>query len=328
MTVKGFYRQLLQDIGVDDQEIKDARSRRDELRAKLATAVSAYSSAVETFPSGALAAGLQIAPLNDIDVVVTVPNFLPGWWETPMQAMFDVRSWVEPLIDASFSFTTHAIKLKYPDEEFTADIVIGVRNGDHIVIPHCPGDREPHDWLDAHPKRHAELVRERRIDGHTAIFAQQVRILKDLNRHWQMSTDDNRKPLCSFHVTALALATFREGEEVPHDEGTPRFLEAAAQKVWSSLKDPAGVGPDLEARNPAEASALLSLAAGKTRKALSLPDDEAVALLNEVFGDPEQRRALLSGEPVSVEPGGRFVSTAAATAAITRSVPPVRSHGE
>src|ERR1035438_3923181 len=48
--------------------------------------------------------------------------------------------------------------------------------------------------------------------------------------------------------------------------------------------------------------------------ALSLPDDEAVALLNEVFGDPEQRRALLSGEPVSVEPGGRFVSTAAATA--------------
>lgn len=121
MTAKGFYRQLL--------------------RAKLAGAIGEYSTEVETFGSGALAAGLQISPLNDVDVVAIVPAFLPGWWETPQKAMQDVRSWVEPLIAAQFSSTTHAIKLKYPDEEFTADIVIGVRNGDAIVIPHLPDRR-------------------------------------------------------------------------------------------------------------------------------------------------------------------------------------------
>jgi hypothetical protein len=192
MTAKGFYRQLLLDIGVDEQEIKDARTRRDQLRSKLASAVGAHSMAVETFPSGALAAGLQISPLKDIDTVVTVPTFLPGWWENPRQAMSDVRSWVEPLIETGFGYTTHAIKLNYPDEEFSVDIVIGVRSGRAIVIPHCPDDGEPHRWLDADPKRHAELVRERDGESHTAVFAQQVRILKDLNR--PLADEHRRQP--------------------------------------------------------------------------------------------------------------------------------------
>lgn len=328
MTVKGFYRQLLSDINVKDDEITSARERRDELRATLTTAVGEHSAGVNTSPAGALAAGTQISPLNDVDVVVTVPAHLPGWWENPKRAMKDVRSWIEPLIEAKFDCSTHALKLIYPDEDFTADTVIGVENGTGgIVIPHCPDDDE-HYWLPAHPKRHAELVRERRVLEHTAVFAQQIRILKVLNRQWQMSTDDNRKPMCSFHVTALALTIFELGEEVPHDEGTPRFLEEAAEMVLSPLADPAGVGPALEARNPAEASALLSAAAGKTKRALSLPDDHAVALLNEVFGDPEQRSALLGGGPLGVV-GGRFVSTAGATAVVAeRTVKPVRSHAD
>jgi hypothetical protein len=329
VTAKGFYRQLLSDINVKDKEITDARTRRDELRSTLVAAVSLYSTGVKSFPSGALAAGTQISPLNDVDVVVTVPDYLGGWFTNPDQAMLHVQTWVEPTITAKFEFTTHAIKLTYPNEDFTADIVVGVEQANGIVIPHCPAG-ELHGWLPAHPQRHAELVRQRRLPNHTAVFAQQVRILKALNRYWQMSTDDNRKPLASFHVTALALAIFKKGEEVPHDEGTPRFLEAAAQMVMSPLPEPAGVGPALEARNPAEASALLSEAAARTRRALSVSDAEAEAILNGVFGDPEQRRVLLGSDPIGVT-DGRFVSVAGAAGAAgaaSRAVKPVRSHGE
>jgi hypothetical protein len=329
MTVKGFYRQLLSDIAVKDKEIDDARTRRNELRGKLATAVGRHAQSVETFPSGALAAGTQISPLNDVDVVVTVPNYLAGWLTDPAKARRDVRAWVEPLIDAKFEFSTHAIKLTYRDEEFTADIVVGVRRARGIVIPHCPDD-EPHIWLPSDPKRHGELVRERNLPDRPALFSQQIRILKALNRYWQMSTDDNRKPLSSFHISALALAIFTNGVEVPHDEGTPRFLEQAAQMVHTALPDPAGVGPDIEARNPSEAAALLADAARKTRSSLSLPDDDALDLLNDVFGDPAQRAVLLAGAPVSVAAGGKFVPAGAAAAGIapTRPVKPVRSHGD
>ncbi len=149
-------------------------------------------------------------------------------------------------------------------------------------------------------------MRERKLKDQPAIFAQQVRILKALNRFWQMSTDDGRKPLSSFHLTALALAIFAKGEAVPHEEGTPRFLEQAGNLVLSiPVPEPAGVGPDLEASNPAKAAALLVDAGAKTRRALSLPDDEAETLLNEVFGDREQLRALLGEAPIGVT-GGRF----------------------
>ena len=100
--------------------------------------------------------------LNDVDVVVTVPDYLGDWYAKPLQAMYDVQTWVESTITATFEFTTHAIKLTYPNEEFTADIVVGVERAHGLVIPHCPAG-ELHSWLPAHPQRHAELVRQRRL---------------------------------------------------------------------------------------------------------------------------------------------------------------------
>jgi len=326
MTAKGFYRQLIEDIRVSEDEIKAARRRRDELRAKLETVIGKRTGGVETFASGALAAGLQNRPLNDVDVVATTPDFLAGWRSDPHQAQRDVRAWLAPTINAKFEFSTHALKLTYPSEDFTADVVIGVRQPSGIIIPHCPKG-EARLWLPTDPARHAKLVRERKLPDRPAIFAQQVRILKALNREWGLRAYDDRKPLASFHLTALALAIFRKGVEVSHDEGTPMFLEAAAKLVLAPLPNPAGVGPDLEAHDPEAASALLAEAGQKTRRALSVSDDEAEELLNDVFGDRDQRRALASGNPVGVAHGGKFVAAAGAGAAV-RLIPPVRSHGE
>ena len=126
-------------------------------------------------------------------------------------------------------------------------------------------------------------------------------------------------------MTALALTLLRT--KVDHATATPYYLAQAVQLVHKPLGDPAGVGPDIETRNPTEASRLLQEAADITARALQVNDTEAEQLLNGLFGDPAKTIALISGRSVRVNGNGRLVVGATGAAAL-RSVPPVRSHGD
>jgi hypothetical protein len=323
MTARQFYEAYLKEIAVDKKTLDDARKRRDEIATKAKKAVAAAIGApVKFIPAGAMAAGTQIAPLSDVDTVLEVPYRLPNWITNPRQALLDVKRWVEPVINAEFELSTHAIKLTFPDEDFTADIVVGAtRTGGGIHIPHCPKD-EPHHWIDTHPAAHAQMVRDRnKAIGYE--FAREIRIIKALNRQMGFRTADERKPLSSFHVTALALTLLHD--PISHDTTTPLFLSAAARAVTKPLRNPAGVGPDIEARNPSEAAALLADAAAVTDRALRMHDAEDT--LRELFGDPAKTLALVSGAPASVNSNGRLAVGLGAAAGV-RSVPPVRSHGD
>jgi hypothetical protein len=142
-----------------------------------------------------------------------------------------------------------------------------------------------------------------------------------LNREWGLRDPYERKPLSSFHVTALGLATLRQW--AAHAELTPQFLEQAAILVHQPLPDPAGVGDPLRAKDPDYAAAVIADAAEKTRRALSSSKEEAELLLKDVFGDPADREALLGPGPVSVAVGGELVGGLGA-----RLVTTVRSHGD
>jgi hypothetical protein len=294
MTAEAFYRKLLGRIAVGMDEIEPARQKRNELMATLKDVVGRHFADVETFPSGALAAGTQISPLNDVDVVVTLPNMPDHWAGHPANALDDVRVWLQDDIEAEYECSPHAIKLTYRDEDFTADVVIGVRQTKGILIPHCPDD-EPHGWLATDPATHAELVRARKPKGEPALFAQQVRILKHLNRRWREQVADDRKPVSSWHLSALALAVFPKGHHHHHAQDTPTFLDQAAQLMLQPLPDPAEVGDDLVARDPQRASELMREAAAKTRAALTADADERERLLTEVFGDLDEDPAQSSG---------------------------------
>jgi hypothetical protein len=103
-------------------------------------------------PSGrTLAQATQIKPLNDVDVVVRTPHAPQSWIDNPLQAMLDVKSWIENDIRGVYELSTHAIKITFADEEFTADVVVGVkREGKGIHLPHCPKD-EPQRWIESDP---------------------------------------------------------------------------------------------------------------------------------------------------------------------------------
>lgn len=328
MTPKQFYADLLEKINVPLEDMEAARQRRRELQATLEKNVGARIAGTDSFGVGALAQATQIRPLNDIDVVVRTPYAPDSWIQNPLQAMRDVKSWIEDDIRGVYELSAHAIKIRFPDEEFTADVVVGVRReGKGIHLPHCPKD-EPHRWIESDPAGHRDLVlgRNTSFPG-KSIFSKEIRILKWWNREQQLRDDYERKPLASFHITALALEILTT--PMSFEEWTPLFFERAAVLVLSPLKDPTGVGEDIEAKDPAYASALLQDAAEKTRRALSVSEREAEELLTDVFGDPDQRAAIIGKGPVWVTPGGALAGgLSSGVAAGGRAVPTVRSHGD
>jgi hypothetical protein len=271
---------------------------------------------------GALAQGTQIDPLNDFDGVVEVPELAPEWGGNPLTAMQMVRQWIEPYIDGKFTISSHAIKIEFPDSEFTADIVIGWKRKNGLLIPHCPDD-EAHTWIATDPETHKEQVLARNKEFGGALFTREIRILKWLNRKWKMQDALDRKPLSSFHITAIALHVLTDA--AGHDQLTPHFLEQAAYLVRKQLPDPAGVGEPIEANDPAYASQLLSDAAIKTRQALKVSDGEAEQILRDVFGDPGRLKKVVKEPTVSVGAGGALGVPAAVAQRHTR---PVRAHGE
>lgn len=331
MTAKQFYDDLLNKINVPGGDMEAARDRRRELQKTLEVKVGARISGTNSFGAGALAQATQIKPLNDVDVVVRVPQPLSTWIDNPREAMLDVKSWIENDIRGIYELSTHAIKITFPDEEFTADVVVGWRQVKGILLPHCPKD-EPHRWIASDPAGHRDMVLGRNtafkdFPGRS-IFSKEIRILKCWNREQQLRDDQERKPVSSFHVTALALHILKT--PMSFEQWTPAFFAAASRLVLTPLKDPSGVGDDIEAKDPNYASALLKDAAEKTARALTVSDAEAERLLRDVFGDPDQRAAIIGKGPVWVNPSGALVGGTAvgATVAGGRAVPPVRSHGD
>lgn len=330
MTVGQFYEQLLDEVAVDDATMKKARAKRDELGGLVVPAIRkgiGQGVAVRFFGAGALAQGSQIRPLNDVDVVIEAGDILPAWANDPARALRDIASWIEADIGGTYEIGTHAIKFTLPDLPFTADIVFGLtRTGGGLRIPHCP-DGGTHCWIETDPEQHRQLVLARNRPHNRAVFSRQLRILKQFNTWCKVMDDQQRKPLASFHVTALALHILGPNFD-GHGEWTAQFFREAKRLVHQPLPSPTGIGEQLRARDPGYAAEQLARAEDLVDLAQYSPSD-AESILRKVFGEP-RRLHQVAHQPVSVTGGGSFVpaSSAAAAAAGSRAVKQVRSYGD
>jgi len=321
MTASQFYDQLLDEIAVPLATMNKARTKRDDVGATVAREIRKRLEKARPVAVGALAQGTQISPLNDFDLVIEVEQLAVGWIEDPQSALNEVRAWVEPEIEGTFETSAHAIKIGFRDVEFTADIVVGLKQEKGLLIPHCPGG-EQHRWISTDPERHKSQVLDRNKLLASSGFTRQVRILKWLNEYWQLIHELDRKPLSSFHVTALALTLLNSSES--HANWTPFFLENAAGLVLQPLPDPAGVGDPLVARDPVFTSTLLRDAAAKTKQALAATPDETERLLRDVFGYPKRIREVEETPTVTIGRGGALGVSAAEA---VRETHRFRSHG-
>jgi hypothetical protein len=299
MDAAQFYTQHLKKIQVPLPEIEAARSKRDGLaRTGVAILKEWGLTGVKWFPAGALAMGTQITPLNDVDLVIEAADIREGWWENPQRPLQELCTEMGARVPGGCETSTHAVKFTFAEEEFTADVVFGAaRERTGLWIPHCPDD-EPHSWIETDPRKHRDLVQKRNGLIGTE-FAKEVRILKSLNRRWRLAHE--RKIVSSWHLTALALEILTE--PFTFELGTPHFLTRAAELVKRPLRDPARVGPDLEAHDAALASTLFAEAAAETERALHAGQD-AGEILEDVFGDPKTLLAAIQGSALSVGTAG------------------------
>ncbi len=322
MTANQFYETLLDEIAVPLKTMDNARTKRNAVGEVAAEIVRGrLGTPVRVVAVGALAQGTQIHPLNDFHLVLEVQKLKEGWIENPHAALNEVMSWINPEIKGTFETSAHAIKITFPDCAFTADLVLGLKQEIGLLIPHCP-DTEQHRWIRTAPETHKLQVLGRNKQFESSGFTRQIRILKWLNEYWQIVHELEKKPLSSFHMTALALQLLTT--KASHGEWTPFFLEQAAQLVMQPLDDPAGVGDPLEARNPVFVSNLMREAGRTTRAALTASPEQAERMLREVFGEPKRIREVEESPSVSIGRGGALGAGAGIAHRHTR---PVSSHG-
>lgn len=324
MIANEFYERHLKLIQVTDDEIRSARNKRDQLASEAVSALRALGfRQVRSFRAGALAAGLQIKPLNDVDLVVEADGRqLPeSWSRNPATALSTLRRELSERTGYQCEPSAHAVKVKFPDEDFTADVVFGVtRQGGGLYIPHCP-ENEPHDWIDTDPETHAELIRQRNAATGQQ-FARAVRIAKSLNRYWAVQSSSGKKPVSSFHLVAMAWHRVKGAGALSQDVAD--VFNACSELVLGSTPDPSGLGDDLVARDPAAAHEKFRHAAQVARQAVTA-GDQAGALLEGLFGDQKTVTSIFNGDQLGYTRDARLTT---ALGAGTTPLAQFPSHGD
>jgi hypothetical protein len=239
------------EIAVTDEELTEARDRRDRIK----NALRRVFPGSDTYDCGSVAHGDANTPLKDVDTGVVVAGGEEDHGpdvEGPRALMEDARDAIRdelkndyPNLRVTVEGQTHAVEVSFGDpvdvdeDDFTADVIVTVDNteGAGIYIPDLPND----GWEPSHPIEHTRLMREgNRATG--SVLARAVRLLKYWNgRHGN--------PLCSWNIKVLALESITK--KMPLAKALLAFFEHAAKSLRNGLtEDPAGVSDPIEVNLP------------------------------------------------------------------------------
>lgn len=240
------------EIAVTDEELTEARDRRDRIKKALEKAFPAST----TYDCGSVAHGDANTPLKDVDtgvVVAGAEDYGPGG-HGPRPLMNEARDGIREELEGDYpnlrmtvEGQTHAVGVSFgdpvdPDEnDFTADVIVTVDNMDSagIYIPDLPTD----GWEPSHPAEHTHLMKQSN-QATGSVLARAVRLLKYWNAH-------HGSPLCSWNIKVLALKSITK--KVPLPQALLAFFEHAAKSLRDGLTDdPAGVSDPIELNLPLE----------------------------------------------------------------------------
>lgn len=227
-------------IQVNDDELAEARRRRDLLAAALANEFPGS----RTYVNGSVAHGDALDPLTDIDLGIVVAEakdtYGPGkkgCADLQERAANAIRTALKeefPDLRVEWEKRHRSILVRFSkavaagQADFTSDVIVAIEHpsGNGLYIPNHAG------WSRSHPEKHTAMVRA--ANKKTSFtYARTVRLLK----HWNRK---NQKPLCSWNIKALALGCLTK----PMPLATAMlawFGHAIAVLSQGLTEDPAGV---------------------------------------------------------------------------------------
>jgi hypothetical protein len=323
MSLAAAFDAMQENVNADPLQVEEARQRREMFQ----YAFGGEPDAETSVPTGSLARGSQIEPINDVDLLWVYDPSGHADWGVPgnsaQAALEYTRDQVKRLLGSEEALIDlfgdagrymkwvrhtrlqhHAVKcfLDDPDDDgaFTVDVVPALRrepNG--FLIPETSSD----DWIATDPVYLIERVLERHRGYGDGQFVGLLRVLKC----W---AKDNGKVIKGLTAEVLALSHLADAER---PLALARFFQAALEHIHEPILDPAGlcgeVQPGLD-RDKAEA--LLQDAAELSARAVTAAqrgkDDEAQCIWRKIFGE-------VMPQPTGGCDGGSSNGTAAATAA-------------
>lgn len=240
-------------IQADDRVLKEARRRRDRVRAL----AEQYIGALRSFASGSVAHGTVNEPVKDADSGVVLdrrswPELGPdGAGTAPNAIVNDLADFVLQQLrkdwpSVTCEVTKRAIVFEFhaplgdqePQEDPSVDLVVGLtrRDAPGLWIPNTERAR----WDPSDPERHTELLTAHSKD--LRVFrARIIRLTKA-----SISADGDHAVLCSFNIEALAYYLVTEVAPTLID-GLTAFLTAAAASIdRGPTPDPADVSPPIK----------------------------------------------------------------------------------
>ncbi|KRF45091.1 hypothetical protein ASH01_14305 [Terrabacter sp. Soil811] len=273
--------QLLADVrsqlAPDDVVIKEARARRDAVRA----AGESFAGGLRSFTSGSLAHGTANCPVHqrdkglDADCGVVLDrrvhtNLGPdsALADGPVEVVEEVRDFIAAVVAptysrATFEITKRAILITFNEplpsgEDPTVDVVVGLSRKDApgLWIPNTEADT----WDPSHPEQHTALLTSGPRDLRRS-RARAIRLAKAENKRIAPP------PLCSFNLEALGYMYVEPG--LSEAQALLALWRDGATDLSARLTpDPAGISADIKVEDRLLAAARLREAAGRLASAL------------------------------------------------------------
>ena len=286
MSVESGFNLLQTTVNVGDDDLAEARRRRDAVRHELVK----EDDVIEVRPSGSLARGTHKDPVNDVDLVVVFDAAEhPDWNQAGPSAdaaLAHLQDAVRRRLGSGGTgdvrlarSRNHSVKCFLDDPgdpgAFTVDVTPAlVRAEGGIYIP----ESKSAAWVASDPQHLIDLVAKRHEEWNE--FARLVRVLKRWNT-------DHGGHMKSLTVEVLALTHL---PVAARPNAIAAYFAAAQDAVWDPIVDPAGLcGPIQPDLDPGPVSNEMAKAADLANRAIEAEANgekqNAQCLWRQVFGD-------------------------------------------
>ncbi len=223
-----------------DKESNDASRRQREIRALMDKTFHVQ----RDFLSGSYARWTKTKPLKDVDIFCVLGGEDQKFRKQDPSVILNevkrlmAKEYGEDNVQIQTRSVGVAFKNAADEEVMSFDVVTAFDAGAHYEVPDT---KSADKWTKTDPEIHKDLARDKHA-AYSSEWKGLVRMVKTWNREHERPV----KPSFLLEVMALELFDGNFGGDYRYE--IKGFLSSAAERIFDSWPDPAGLGPDVSTR--------------------------------------------------------------------------------